>query len=114
MVSISKKNGKILFTIIGWHKVWALRSKINIPKENIVRAYQNEEELKSWRGFRIPGTYIPYLITAGTFYRKGNWNFWDVMKTKKAVIVELKNNFYSKLYIEVENTEETLQLLNSK
>jgi hypothetical protein len=114
MVSISKKNGEFIFNIMGWHKIWAFVSKINIPEENIVLAYQNEEELKSWSGWRIPGTYIPYWITAGTFYRKGNRNFWDVMNTKKTIIVELKDSFYNKLYIEVENPEETVQLLNSK
>jgi hypothetical protein len=114
MVSISKKNGEIIFTTVGWHKIWALKSNIKIPKENIVQAYQDQEELKSWSGWRIPGTYIPYLITAGTFYRKGNRNFWDVMNTKNTIIVELKDNFYNKLYIEVENPEETISLLNSK
>jgi len=91
-----------------------LKSKINIPKENIIQAYQNEEELNSWSGWRIPGTYIPYLITAGTFYRKGNRNFWDVMNKENTIIVELKDSFYNKLYIEVENPEETINLLKIK
>ena len=114
MVSISETKDEFIFNIIGWHKIWALKSKINIPKENIIQAYQNEEELKSCSGWRIPGTFIPYLITAGTFYSEGNRNFWDVMKKEKTIIVELKDNFYNKLYIEVEHPEETVQLLNSK
>ena len=114
MVTLTVTDKEFIFNIIGWHKIWAMRSKINIPKENIIQAYQNEEELKSWSGWRIPGTFIPYLITAGTFYRKGNRNFWDLMNTKKTIIVELKDNFYNKLYIEVENPEKILQLLNSK
>jgi len=114
MVNLTVTDDEFIFNLKGLHKIWALKSNINIPEENIVQAYQNEEELNSWRGWRIPGTYIPYLITAGTFYRKGNRNFWDVMNTKKTIIVELKDSFYNKLYIEVENPEETINLLNMK
>lgn len=82
MVNLTITDDEFIFNLKGLHKIWALKSKINIPKENIIQAYQNEEELNSWSGWRIPSTYIPYLITAGTFYRKGNRNFWDVIIRK--------------------------------
>ncbi len=61
----------------------------------------------------MPGTEIPGLIAAGTFYKKGR-NFWDVMNKNKAIIIELENHYYKKLIIEVENPEATLQLLNAQ
>ena len=113
MVSISESNDKFIFKINGLHQIWALKSKLIIEKENIVSAYQNKEELYNFKGFRV-GTYIPFLITAGTFYWKGKRNFWDVMSYKNTIIVVLKNHIYDKLYIEVQNPEEALQLLNNK
>jgi hypothetical protein len=60
------------------------------------------------------GTYIPFLITAGTFSWKGKRTFWDVMREKNTIIVVLKNNIYNKLYLEVQNPEAALHLLNTK
>ena len=113
MVSVTSKDNTFIFEIKGWHKIWALKSKITIPKEKIIRAYQNKEEFVFWKGFRMPGTEIPCFITAGTFYKKGR-NFWDVMNKSNAIIVELDNHYYKKLIVEVENPEAVMKQLNSK
>lgn len=113
MVSVTLNDDKFIFEIKGFHKIWAMESKITISKENIIRTYQNKNEFTFWKGFRMPGTEIPGVIAAGTFYKKGR-NFWDVMNKKNALIVELKDNYYKKLIIEVENPEETMHLLNTK
>lgn len=113
MVSVASKDDTYIFEIKGLHKIWALESKIVVSKAKIIRAYQNKEEFTFWKGFRMPGTEIPGLIAAGTFYKKGR-NFWDVMNKNRAIIIELENHYYKKLIIEVENPEATLQLLNTQ
>ncbi|MDI6049132.1 hypothetical protein QLS31_04760 [Flavobacterium sp. XS2P24] len=113
MVSVTSKDNIFIFEIKGWHKIWALESKITIPKEKILEAYQNKKEFTFWKGLRMPGTEIPGFITAGTFYKKGR-NFWDVMNKKKAIIVALDNHYYKKLIIEVENPEVVMNQLNTK
>ena len=113
MVSLTSEDGTFIFEIKGWHKIWALESKIRVTKEQIIKAYQNKEEFTFWKGFRMPGTEIPGYITAGTFYKKGR-NFWDVMNKKKAIIVALENHYYKKLIIEVENPEVVMNELNRK
>ena len=112
MVSLTSEDSTFIFEIKGWHKIWALESKIRVTKEQIIKAYQNKEEFTFWKGFRMPGTEIPGYIAAGTFYKKGR-NFWDVMNKNKAIIIELNNHYYKRLIIEVENPEEMLQLLNT-
>jgi hypothetical protein len=113
MVAVTENGNEFIFEIKGFHKIWALKSKIIVSKENIIRAYQNENEFTFWKGFRMPGTEIPGIIAAGTFYKKGR-NFWDVINTKNALVIELKDNYYKKLIIEVENPEATMQVLNTK
>ena len=113
MVTVTSTGNQFIIKIKGLHKIWALKSQISVSKENVIKAYQDKKELNTWSGFRIPGTYIPYLITAGTFYKKG-WNFWDVVNKDNIIIVELKDERYKKLYIEVEHPEETIHLLNIK
>ena len=112
MVEVTDKGKNIHFKIKGFHQIWALQNEFSIEKDKIVTAYQDSVELKKWKGFRI-GTYIPFVITAGTFSWKGNRNFWDVSNKKNTLIVTLRNHTYSKLYIEVKNPLETIQLLTS-
>lgn len=110
MVTIVKSDDKFIFKISPWHQIWSLKSKIIISKKDVVNVYQDTSELKKWKGFRI-GTQIPGVITAGTFSWKGKRNFWDVMKNKNTIIVELRNNIYNKLYIEVKNPAESISIL---
>lgn len=113
MVSVLVHNDNFIFEIVGLHKIWAMESKIIVPKTSLIRAHQEPEDFTFWKGFRMPGTEIPGLIAAGTFYKKGR-NFWDVMNKKNAVVVELKDHYFKKLIIEVKNPEEILHLLNTK
>jgi len=89
------------------------KQNLNVPKENVVKAYQDIEELHKYCGFRV-GTYIPFIIIAGTYYLRNKTNFWDMSREKNTIIVELKDHPYNKLYIEVENPEAAIELLNSK
>ena len=62
----------------------------------------------------MPGTSIPSVITAGTFYKEGNKIFWDVSNIENCIIVELKDEDYKQLIIEVENPVDAIQLLTMK
>jgi hypothetical protein len=114
MVQITQNQNEFIFEIKGIHKFWALRNKIVVPKQNIENASKKEEESNFWIGWRLPGTRIPGLITAGTFVKNGERHFWDVCKSKNAIVVNLKNSSFKKLIIEVENPSESIELLNSK
>ena len=114
MVKVTATENEFVFDILGSHKLWAFKSKIKVKKENIVTVTQTKEEFGNWIGLKMPGTKLPWVITAGTYIKKGERNFWDVCSRKNAITVELKNSNYSKLIIEVENPIETINLLNSK
>lgn len=114
MITINTTEDKFIFKINGIHKLWAFESEIKVFKKDIVRVFQSNEEFTFWIGWRMPGTSIPGVITAGTFYKKGKRNFWDVVNKKKTIIVELKDSYYNKLIIEVKDPLEAINLLNSK
>lgn len=112
MVSIKKVGNEFHFNVEGLHKLWALKSQLTIPVESVIRAYQNQEELSGWKGWRMPGTHVPGLITAGTFYFHGDKIFWDVMNKENAIIIELEDEKYQKLIVEVENPKDAIALLS--
>jgi phage anti-repressor protein len=113
MVIIIKQEDNFIFEVKGLHKLWALKSQITIPKENIINAYPNEENLDWIAGLRMPGTQIPGLITSGTYILKDGTIFCDVSDHKKSIVVQLKDEHYKKLIIEVENVEEAINVLKT-
>src|SRR5450432_1046971 len=113
MVTINKQGDNFIFEVNGMHKLWALKSQLTIPAEHILNAHQDVESIKGWRGWRLPGTFIPSIITAGTFYKDGNKIFWDASNIEKCIVVELHDEHYNKLIIEVEDVAGSIKMLTN-
>ena len=112
MVSVSQQGDDILFTVQGLHKLWALKSSLTIPRAHIRGARQDAEALNHWwKGWRV-GTHVPGLLTAGTFYFEGQQIFWDVANIDHAIIIDLHDENYQQLIIEVEDPAAVLALFN--
>jgi hypothetical protein len=114
MVIIQKEKECFLFQIKGMHKLWAFKSELKIPIEHVLKAYQDIDIVKGKKGFRFPGTSIPGIINAGTFLNNGETIFWDVSNTDNAIVIDLKDEDYHQIIIEVENPLEAIHLLNDK
>ena len=112
MVKVTVDNNHVVFNVVGLHKLLSFKDEIRVPKEHISKAHNYRKTMPLWKGWRMPGTHVPFVIAAGTFYQRGQKNFWDVVKQRNAIVVELKDEKYKNLIIEVENPEETLSLLN--
>jgi hypothetical protein len=74
-----------------------------------VRAHADVMEIP--RGIRAPGTSIPGFIHAGTFHSQGDKMFWDVHDPAKAIVIELAEDDFARLVVEVENPDETASLI---
>jgi hypothetical protein len=111
MVDISREGKNIRFEIRGFHKLWAFRSNIVVPREHIVNVYQNEKEIEYMGGLRVLGTSIPNVICAGSFLFPEGPVFCDLCNKNNAVIVCLKDEYFKKLIVEVEDPEETIYFL---
>lgn len=114
MVTITREENNFVFEINGWHKLWALKSQLKIPAENIVSASPNTRNLNTMIGLRMPGTHLPGLITAGTYITKDGTIFCDVMDHAKSILVKLSDEHYKQLIIEVEDPEAAIRLLTEK
>jgi hypothetical protein len=114
MVTIEKENDNFVFEIKGFHKLWALKSRLTIPAAHIAKVYPYTNELKGFFGLRMPGTSIPGIITAGTYLVHDGSIFCDVMDKSKSIVVELTDEHYKRLVIEVEDTVKATALLTAK
>ncbi len=112
MVDIRRSDQHFIFEVKGMHKLWAFKSELKIPVENVTSAHQDLSLVSGWKGFRAPGTSVPFLITAGTFHLEGDKIFWDVMNKEKSIVVELRDEKYKRLIIEVEDPAKAIELLS--
>src|SRR5438309_6466517 len=104
MVNVSIEADRVRFEVEGWDKLWALKSQLEIPLAHIRSVRADPEPARGWwHGVRLPGTQIPGLLTAGSFYQSGGFVFYDVHDPERTVVIELDHEHYQRLVIEVEN-----------
>ena len=106
MVEISIADGIIVFDVQGMDKFWALKSQIQIPVIHIASVTIDPEAARGWwHGIRMPGTQIPGVITAGTFYQHGRRVFYDVHDTDNTIVITLDHEKFDHLVVEVADPE---------
>ena len=102
MVHISVADGVVTFDVLGLHKLWALRSRIRVPAHEIVDVGPGAPVVRDeWPGWRLPGTSLPGIITAGSYLKRGEWSFWDVIRPARTIAVTTRNHRYRCLIVEV-------------
>ena len=112
MVDITLHGDSVTFEIEGIDKLWALKSHLESPLIHIKGARVDEEAAKGWwHGVRLPGTDLPGLITAGTFYRKGRMVFYDTHKPEHTIVVDLDHESYDTLILQVRDPQASAKML---
>jgi hypothetical protein len=76
------------------------QSSLEIPLVHItgVRA-DSEVACGWWHGVRMPGTSVPGVITAGTFYQDGKRVFRDVHHPEKTIVIDLHDERFNELVV---------------
>lgn len=97
----------------GWHKVWAMKRSVVIPLGDVRGVALDPELARKPKGIRFPGTYLPRVITAGTYIHDGNRIFWDVRDPEKAVVIELSGGKYAQVVVEVEHPDRVVSKLRT-
>ena len=112
MVEVRQEGDRVVFEVLGMHKIWALKSRIEMPRSAIRGARRDPAVVEGWMGWRGPGTYVPGWLAAGTFHREGRRIFRDVSEPDRAIVVDLDDQPYSRLVIEVADPDAAIALLD--
>ena len=115
MAEVELARDALIVHVRGMDRLWALRSRLEIPLAHVLSAEADPELARGWRqGIRSGGTQLPGVITAGTFHQDGEKVFWDVHDPEKAVVIRLKDERYSRLVIEVEDPSSTVAAVRER
>lgn len=114
MVDLAIVEGKLVLHVRGADKLWALKSSLEIPLPHIITIRADPAAARGWyHGLRMPGTNIPGVITAGTFYQDGKRVFWDVHNPENTVVIELRDERYAELIVEVSAPSEAVAMVQA-
>lgn len=114
MVNVVVEGDRVRFEVEGWDRLWALKSQLEIPLAHVRSVRADPEPARGWwHGLRLPGTQIPGLLTAGSFYQSGGFVFYDVHDPEQTVVVELDHEHYQRLVIEVADPAAVVDTLRS-
>jgi hypothetical protein len=92
---------KLTLEFLGWSKLWAFRSRLEIPLASIKRVYAGEPIPEGFY-LRVLGTGFPGVISAGVFTDWSRWSFFDLRADRTNVLVlELPGWKYDVIAVEV-------------
>lgn len=115
MVDISIENENLVVTLAGMDKLWALKSRLEVPLKNIsaVRADPEITAKQGHTGLKITGARLGERMIAGSFQQHGDSVFWDVHDATKAIVIELHDEHYAELILEVNDPEGTVKTIEA-
>jgi hypothetical protein len=107
MAQINIEGDTLVVNVEGMDKLWAFKSRLEIPLSNVRGATLDPGIVTGFKGIRTMGTNFPGVIVAGTFRTEGERVFWDVRDPTKALVIELTDETYARLIVQVDNPRET-------
>jgi hypothetical protein len=112
MTQIEIADGRLKVEILGWDKLWSLKSRLEFSLDHVVGARRWEKAKDGGRrGLRAPGTHLPGVIVAGTYHLKGEHTFYDVHDFGQAIVIELRDEWYARLVVEVAEPDAMLRVV---
>jgi hypothetical protein len=108
---VSIAGDDLIVDVEGLDKLWALRSRLTVPLVHVRGATVDPGIVREPKGIRSPGTHVPGVIVAGSFYTEGERVFWEVRNGDKAIVIELGDQEYARLVIEVDDPQGTVNMI---
>lgn len=110
MNTISISENAVAIEIAGWDRVWSWKKSLTFPRHSIRKVYRHDGHLMPpW--FRCPGTALPRVIIAGTYYGRGRKEFWSIRFRKSALVFDLEDAEYTRVAVDVDNPDAILARL---
>jgi hypothetical protein len=111
MATVDIHGSDLVISVKGLDRLWTFKSQLTIPLAHVRGATADPGIASEPKGRRSPGTHIPGAIVAGTFVHDGERIFWDVHDPARAIVIELHDETYRRLVVEVDDPRATVGLV---
>ena len=94
-----------------WQKLLAFHfQSLEIPLAHIERV-DTDRPRTHWMEVRLPGSFIPWLVKAGTYRRAGRRDFWCTTLGQPVMRLALRNEYFDSLTLGIEDNERWAQAI---
>jgi hypothetical protein len=113
-VSIAVANGRLRVAIDGLDRFWALSAGVDVPLSEVLaaRVVHKADAVEHSSRLRLPGSYWPGVIRAGSYGVGSNRELWCVHRTAKVLVVDLTGQRYRHVVVEVADPEHDSREIN--
>ena len=108
-MKVLAKGPTLTIKLDGFEKVWALKSKLEIPRTVITEVEWCKKYLHPKRLIRSSGAGLPKMLSAGTFRGRGEWVFLYLKgargfkrRTDDVLVIRLHDFVYSEVAISLD------------
>ncbi len=100
----------------GLERLWAFRlaSEVRVEKGQ-VRSARNELPPSTWKEIRAPGTMLPGVIKAGTYYNDRGKELWCATGSKRAspLTIELDGARFDRIVLTIDDHVNLAERINA-
>ena len=105
-------NGMLIVEPRGINKLWGFQKKLEYPLSHVIGATHDPQVHNEPKGFRGPGLATPGRWV-GTFRKDGEKHYWCVKKGTKSIVISLRDERYSRLFLTVDHPRELADRINA-
>ncbi len=105
-MQLSINHDRLRIDLNAWERILAFffNQTLEIPLNHIHQATTETPET-DWKAVRLPGTFLPGVIKAGTYYTSRGREFWVVTRDGDCLTLELEDEFYKKIVLTIEQSQ---------
>ena len=89
-----------------WEALASVQRSIRVPLANVRGATEDEGFRGRELGLRAPGTGLPGVLHAGTFYKDGDRQFVFIDPNTHPLVIELENEKWRRIVLGVEDARQ--------
>ncbi|GAC1472483.1 MAG: hypothetical protein NVS2B14_05520 [Chamaesiphon sp.] len=105
-MNLSINDDKLHIELEWFEQLWAfyLNKTLEIPLDHI-EWVTTGKPTNNLTESRTPGTFLPGIIKAGIYYTKEGREFWYVRNDRDYLTLELKDEYFKKVIITIDNSK---------
>jgi hypothetical protein len=112
---IDIKSASLCVSLRGLDIVWATRRRLVVPLEHVKGARIDPDIARRgpWLGAGRTDALLDYTVAAGPMLVHGRREFWDVHHPERAVVIDLEDEPFQRLVIEVRDPDGVVAAVNA-
>ena len=99
-MDLTLQGGNIEIQLEPMERVWSvhLAQRIEVSLDTLERVRVGYPET-TWKEIRAPGTYLPGMFKAGTYYTERGREFWYARKGQSCLCLDMAEGYYKRIVL---------------